>query len=709
MKIKNYLLGLILLTIPNLMFAQNRVDSELPIKCAEHLLYERMLNESPSFRIQDSIDRSNFELEYQNYLLTYDPNERSLYTVPVVVHVVHLDGPENISDAQIFDAIDRLNQDFNMLNSDLGNTVSSFSGIIGNPNIEFKLATKDPNGNCHSGITRTKSATANDEGFSNGTHPIVDAVANQHGVWPQNKYMSIFVCIDPSGAAGYTFRPSNAFSGNQMYGAIFMRHDYMGVIGTSSNTAKHTLSHEAGHWFNLAHLWGNSNSPGVASNCNGDDGVADTPNSIGWQSCNLNGTSCGSLDNVQNIMEYSYCSTMFSQGQAARVQAAVNSSTAGRNNLITNTNLAATGVLMPSSEICAAEFSTDRQIICQGGSIDFSDVSVHSITSRNWVFSGGSPNVSSDSIVSVTYNTPGTYTVTLEVSNATNTETTTITNYIKVLGVPGNGFPYSEGFDNQSSNFPDGQSFFTENPLNDQTWKLANVGSTGTKSAYIANHSANTTDTDELISGTIDLSDLGQTDDLVFSFDYAYKKKTASTNERLTVYVSKNCGETWALRKIIQGNSLSNSVSSSSFTPSQSDWQSISFNSISSSYYVSNFRYKFVFESENGNNIYIDNINMTADGYLSDIESVKTIKSAQIYPNPTENESILKLKGYSNNEISVSLFDITGKHITNVYQGTVNSNIVSIPLLLESLSKGVYFVKVNSDNKTSSTHRIIKE
>ena len=74
----------------------------------------------------------------------------------------------------------------------------------------------------------------------------------------------------------------------------------------------------------------------MASNCSTDDGVADTPNTRGWDNCsNLYGETCGSLDNVQNFMEYSYCSTMFTAGQAARVQSALTGVTAQRYKLFT--------------------------------------------------------------------------------------------------------------------------------------------------------------------------------------------------------------------------------------------------------------------------------------------------------------------------------------------------------------------------------------
>jgi len=46
------------------------------------------------------------------------PQSTTVYTIPVVFHVLHMNGPENISDAQIFDAISILNRDMRKLNPD---------------------------------------------------------------------------------------------------------------------------------------------------------------------------------------------------------------------------------------------------------------------------------------------------------------------------------------------------------------------------------------------------------------------------------------------------------------------------------------------------------------------------------------------------------------------------------------------------------------
>ena len=136
--------------------------------------------------------------------------------------------------------------------------------------------------------------------------------------WPRNKYLNVWVCAEAGGAAGYSLYPGsvNGFNDANMDG-IVIQGSYTGSIGTSNNYRSRVLTHEIGHWLNLRHPWGNSNSPGEADNCNQDDNVFDTPNTKGWTTCNLEGESCGSLDNVQNYMDYAYCGKMFTIGQKA--------------------------------------------------------------------------------------------------------------------------------------------------------------------------------------------------------------------------------------------------------------------------------------------------------------------------------------------------------------------------------------------------------
>ena len=73
----------------------------------------------------------------------------------------------------------------------------------------------------------------------------------------------MFICGDIGGAAGYTTKPSG-WSATQMTNGIWVLHDYVGSIGTSSIGSSRTMTHEVGHWLNLDHTWGPNNNPGAA-------------------------------------------------------------------------------------------------------------------------------------------------------------------------------------------------------------------------------------------------------------------------------------------------------------------------------------------------------------------------------------------------------------------------------------------------------------
>src|SRR5438477_42891 len=81
----------------------------------------------------------------------------SVYTIPVVVHIIHNNtsgniGGLNISDEQIASQIKVLNEDYRRLNADTSLTRSMFKPVTGDPKFQFCLANKDPNGNYTTGI-----------------------------------------------------------------------------------------------------------------------------------------------------------------------------------------------------------------------------------------------------------------------------------------------------------------------------------------------------------------------------------------------------------------------------------------------------------------------------------------------------------------------------------------------------------------------------
>ena len=344
---------------------------------------------NPAYVKAKELDDAEFEM-----LSKKGGSEKAtIYKIPVVFHVLHMNGVENISDEQIMDALAILNRDYRKQNADTANVHPDFAGMPADIEIEFVLATKAPNGTCFKGITRTYNTISYDGSVGNNQ---VDAIVAGNdvyqGQWPGNKYMNIFICGDIGGAAGYTFNPSG-FAANQMTNGIWVLHDYVGSIGTSSVGTSRTLTHEVGHWLNLSHTWGSNNNPGTTTSCSGNgDQVQDTPTCIGVSACLLNSNTCSNdnaywgfdmRDNVENYMDYSYCSKMFTQGQRTRMRTALQSSNTGRANLWTTANLAAVGangVLY----LCKAEFTADKTTICNGDEIAFTDDSYNIANSWTW-------------------------------------------------------------------------------------------------------------------------------------------------------------------------------------------------------------------------------------------------------------------------------------------------------------------------------------
>jgi PKD repeat protein len=83
-----------------------------------------------------------------------------------------------------------------------------------------------------------------------------------------------------------------------------------------------------------------------------------------------------------------------------------------------------------------ASFTASATSVCAGSSITFTSSSTGSPTSYSWTINGGTPSVSTAQNPTVVFNTPGTYTISLTVSNANGSNTSTQTNLITVRALP---------------------------------------------------------------------------------------------------------------------------------------------------------------------------------------------------------------------------------------------------------------------------------
>lgn len=609
------------------------------------------------------------------------------YTIPVVFHVLHLNGSENISDAQINSAMICLNEDFQKLNADAANIVPEFTATAADCEIKFVLASKDENGNCTNGITRHYTSLTN----------WTTNAANYLYTWNPQKYMNVYVVKSMgNGAAGYTFLPGTV--GGSM-DAIVMLHDYVGKIGTSSLFKSHTLSHEAGHWFNLQHVWGSNNNPGVTC---GDDGVSDTPITKGWQSCSLSNPiicSPGIKENVQNFMEYSYCSNMFTVGQKNRMHNALNSPIGGRNNLSSNTNLIATGLINPTLN-CApiAEFRTTNSVTCVGSSLSFFDQS-YNATVTNWNWSSNlSSNTSTTANGSLTFTNSGIAAVKLKVNNSYGSDSITKSYVVVMAALTSTNVGTSQSF--EQGVFPNTNWIVTNAQYGGTFNTYTNTAATGTNCAWVNNYF-------DSPGGMINLYTPSYLFDnqspATFEFKYAYAQTQTGNNDRLRVLVSPNCGATWNVIFNRTGNLLNTTGTTyigAFLNPFPQEWQTISIDV--SSYANQGIYFKFEYTPDAnapGNNLFIDDIYLNAIPATVGIKNDPKINNFKMTPNPAQD--LLNISSSTPIE-NIEIYSLDGKLIQKKqFVSPVNNQTI----MLSNLSKGMYFIKVNS---TTSKKLIIE-
>jgi hypothetical protein len=686
---------LTLLAFSALLFAVNvnaqEIKEDRKICGAAEINNAAMAN-NPALQLLDQ-QRHLEALEYTDAHYGENSPEAISYYIPVVFHVIHDGATGYVSKSQVEASMQNLNEDFQALNSNFSSTVAAFQGIAADCEVEFRLARLDHNGNCTEGITYTESALTTSAGEN------VKSLVNWNQASGQQDYIQIWVVQNlTSGAGGYSYYPGNT---SNMSEGVVIRSAQLG----------NSVTHEVGHYLNLPHCWGGSNTPGLASNCSIDDGVTDTPFTIGNQSCNTSAVSCSSLDNVQNYMEYSFCETMFSNGQKSRMHSALNSGIGSRNNLHSLSNRTSTGILDPyTASDCEpiALFSNDKKYVCEGDAVTFTDDSYNATPNGwNWTFAGGTPATSSVAGPVITYNTAGVYSVTHEPSSTGGTATPlTKTNIITVSSLTAQYVgPFIEDFEELTTSFSN--DWWVINDAG-QGWISTNIASvSGTRSVRIRNHfTGNDGEEDELISPSYDIS---TSTVKTMTFEYAFAKKTSADTDKLLVYYSTNCGATWLLRLPLSSSSIATaSNSAAEFAPSAGDWvkKSVSLSSIGT---ATNVRFKFAFTSGGGSNLYLDDINV--GGVAVGIDDFSNIASFSVYPNPTSSSAQISFNLTKDvDNLSIKVRNAVGQEVTSVIDGqSFNSGKYTLKIDEQrKLSSGIYFIEFKADDNVKVQKLIVQ-
>ena len=269
-----------------------------------------------------------------------------------------------------------------------------------------------------------------------------------------------------------------------------------------------------------------------------------------------------------------------------------------------------------------AKFTQNKTSGCTGFVVNFTDQSLGNPTSWSWSFPGGTPATSSAQNPTVTYNAPGTYDVSLTVTNPFGNNSLTLSGLVSVF----NGsqpLPFTEDF--ESGSFAT-QGWSVENPDLGQSWEIATVSGTspGIHAARMRFFTYNGNgQRDGLRTPPLDFGGLV---DAQLSFEHAYRRVNTNNSDSLIIYLSTDCGNSFPHKIFAAAENGTGSLATAftaqqEFAPSQtSEWclgtVGADCFTVDLTPYVGNSNVVIKFEGYNNfqNNLYIDNINITGTG-----------------------------------------------------------------------------------------------
>jgi hypothetical protein len=638
-------------------------------------------------------------------------SQATVYTIPVVFHILHkgeaLGTGFNISNERIIEQVAILNQDFRKSNPRSSTVPALFKPVEADIEIEFVLARQTPDGFPTNGIVRKQG--------NQSTYNYPSESIKEESYWPSTDYLNIWVA-DLNNVLGWASYPQGV--SDLPNPETTPEHDGVVIdgqyIGTNLNTGGlfesfgQTVTHEIGHFLGLHHIWG-------GSGCLSDDYCDDTPAAAGNNSgikspCTFPGpdscTSDSFPDMFMNFMDYSddACMSMFTEDQKARMRIVLENSPR-RVSLLTSPGLEfPIGAL--TTDMAALSIEDLPTVSCEASltpSVVFSNHGSDNVTSFKvaYTLNGNTQEIVISGVDLVTGEqyvltpmltglTDGEQQVSWEITevNGTGDENNLNDTQIRQFSINTESLtaPFKEGFT--------AHKWYNTSPNGTSQWQEQTLQ--GNDLFFVPAFNSSSTAESWLVSPTFDLRSFNEAG---LFFKLSYGARTPS--DVLDIKISTDCTEDFVTIASYDLDALGFITTASSWVPSSiTDWKEF-FVDLSAYTNNTNVRVAFVFGNNGGNNVYLDDIELTNnnDPLQPRIKSGSFIA----YPNPTKNRFYLTINLPDLQDVRVQLIDIKGAIVRDEqYAQTLNQ---TYRMDTEQLF-GTYFLRVTGKD-INQTQRIL--
>ncbi len=683
-------------------------------KCGTDVVLQQKLRAQP--QLQDKL--RNMEQSLRRSKSQPGPFRTfSRATIPVVVHIV-LPDPTVVTDEQILDQLEALNLDYTAQNTDVSQVPAVWQSLTGNPEVQFCLAARTPDGDPTNGIIRT---------VSNRSFPI-DGSARQvkyaatggAAAWDADRYLNIWVCELDENYLGVATFPQLFVPEEQGVVVHYRAFGRMGSARAPFNLGR-TLTHEIGHFFSLYHIWGSTDN----NTCSDDDNVADTPPQyIQTYDCPAGVLTDVCTNTAPGIMYMNYmdyvndaCMHFFTSGQTDRMRTSLETQRASLlfSDGCQPVNLKANDASVleidrPSGYLCEAG-QTPRVVLKNRGSASLTRTTIRytvgntAPVSFNWTGNLASlaqatvelPQFTAplgDAVVKIWSDLP---------NGVADEQPENDTSATSVRFAQPMGYPFAEGFENAL--FPP-TGFTIVNPDRGTTWQRTDYGSGSGHSVVLRNffYDINDAKDDLLLPG---MSAPGS-DSIRLVFDVAAATTTpigTANNlwDTLEVFVTFDCGETlvptgykkWGEQLVTR-----RAPTDTEFYPTAGEWRK---DTVELTHLLQGRPYRVVFRNTCNweNNIYLDNIRLESRPVHPDLRE----KGLLIWPNAFRDRFFVEFLQWPEDLRGIAVYDALGREMYRREKLPRSGNRVTIDLV--NAPNGVYFVKLFYSQQVR-TYKIVK-